>query len=124
MIMNQQFLRSPRWLFATLAAVLLTSCQTTPSVVGTRWSLSIDIPGERFYKHDIIFHAGGRLENHHPNDRTPDNDTWEQRGSTVILHINSDFITYTGHFQDARTLTGVARNVRGRRFVWKAERLD
>ncbi len=107
-----------------LLSILLAGCQTGLSVVGQRWSLSTDVPGEKVYRYDIVFHPGGRLENHHPNDRTPDNDTWEQRGSTVILKFNNSYITYTGQFENPRTLKGEALNIRGLQFPWKAERID
>lgn len=104
-----------------LLSIFLAGCQ---SIVGSRWSLSTDVPGEQAYRYDIVFHRGGRLENHHPNDKTPDNDTWEQRDSTVILKFNNSYITYTGQFENSRTLKGEALNIRGLKFPWKAERLD
>ncbi len=107
-----------------LLSALLSGCQTGSSLTGSRWSLSTDVPGERVYRYDIVFHPGGRLENHHPNDKTPDNDSWEQRGSTVILKFNDNYITYTGQFEDVRTLKGEALNIRGLRFPWMAERID
>lgn len=107
-----------------LLSILLAGCQTGPTVLGSRWSLSTDVPGEKVYRYDIVFHPGGRLENHHPNDKTPDNDTWEQRGLIVIFRYNDNFITYTGRFENARTLQGEAVNIRGLKFPWKAERLD
>lgn len=107
-----------------LLSILLAGCQTGPTVLGSRWSLSTDVPDEKVYRYDIVFHPGGRLENHHPNDKTPDNDTWEQRGLIVIFRYNDNFITYTGRFENARTLQGEAVNIRGLKFPWKAEQLD
>ena len=122
--MNSLARNYSRLISRILLVTLLAACQSGPSVLGSRWSLSSDVPGEKSYRYDIVFHPRGRLENHHPNDKTPDNDTWEQRGSTVILKFNDSYITYTGQFENPRTLKGEALNIRGLRFPWVAERID
>jgi hypothetical protein len=95
---------------------------TADEMVGTRWTVSYYIPGEGSYDHEMVFRENGRLEFRHPNDTTPDNDTWEMAGSQVILSINDSFVTYTGEFIDYDTISGIAVNVRGLTWDWTAHR--
>jgi hypothetical protein len=96
--------------------------QMGDDLVGTRWTLVYDAPQDGHQEYDIIFHEGGRLETFHPNDRTPDNDTWKLVGSKITLCMNDCFAMYTGEFLDADTMAGTAENDNHESWAWTAYR--
>ena len=89
---------------------------------GSRWTLAYDHPRFGSNEYTLVFHANGKLENHHPNESTPDNDRWEQRGDTIVLRFNDGFAVYEGEILDERTMSGVATSRTGGTWEWKAFR--
>jgi opacity protein-like surface antigen len=91
-------------------------------VTGTTWTMTYyDKAVQQEYTYDITFLAGGKLSNSHPNDTTPDNDSWEQNGTTVTLYFNNSYATYTGTIE-GNSISGTASNVAGSTWEWSAVR--
>ncbi|HLB64108.1 MAG TPA: hypothetical protein VJJ46_04655 [Anaerolineales bacterium] len=91
-------------------------------LTGTRWFIYYYESGGDYYEYELVFHSGGRLENSHPNESTPDNDAWVQTGDTVILLFNDSYATYEGRI-NGETISGTAVNIRGAVWSWDAYRL-
>lgn len=84
---------------------------------GQRWALSYNAgEGPRLY--DVQLHAGGRMTNSDPNDRSYDNDRWEAKGRDLMLRFNDGYAVYTGTLQRDGSLKGQARNVAGDSWPW------
>jgi hypothetical protein len=91
-------------------------------LVGTRWKIVYEAPSEGHREYELIFHENGRLENTHPNDKTPDNDTWELTRTEIILRFNDGYAIFRGKFKDYNTMFGIARNITGISWEWIAYR--
>jgi len=92
-------------------------------LTGTRWRISyVDPVTEQYREFDLIFNPGGVLRNTHPNDTTPDNDTWEQFNTTVVIRFNNNYATYTAEI-DGDNMLGTAININDVRWPWEAYRL-
>jgi hypothetical protein len=94
----------------------------TGDLTGTYWLIAYTEPGGTSYEYELIFHPGGRLENSHPNETTPDNDTWLQTGDTVVLLFNDAYATYQGQIA-GDTMSGTAVNITGAAWSWSANRV-
>jgi outer membrane biogenesis lipoprotein LolB len=90
-----------------------------PSLVGSKWRYSDDQ-----WQYDIIFSANGVLKSTHPNDKTKNNDTWEQDGANVSLYYNNKYSQYKGVLSGANVMSGTAVNKTGTTWNWKATRAD
>ena len=84
----------------------LPSSQSTRSLTGTKW-VYID----EDWTYDVEFINDGILETTHPNDRTPDNDFWEQEGDIVFLFFNNKFSIYEGQFITDDLIKGTGKNL-------------
>ncbi|MEY4768481.1 MAG: hypothetical protein RL637_1120 [Pseudomonadota bacterium] len=113
-------------LFASVLS--LTACATTgnnansediPSLVGTKWHYT-----DKQWNYDIEFAENGVLHSRHPNDKTPDNDTWEQDRDTVKFYYNNKFSQYQGVLSGANVMSGTAKNTKGNTWEWSATRVD
>lgn len=91
-------------------------------LTGSRWFIYYAEPSGDYYEYELVFHPGGRLENSHPNETTPDNDTWMQSGDTVVLFFNDSYATYEGQIS-GDAISGMAVNVTGGLWAWNAYRL-
>ncbi len=89
------------------------------SLSGSRWHYS-----DNDWQYDLEFRADGVLYSHHPNDKTKDNDSWEQDGNTVRFYYNDKFSTYTGTLSGNNLMSGKASNTKGASWNWKATRAD
>lgn len=107
---------------ATATSAPPPSPTSLPDLTGTHWFIYYTEPGGAYYEYELRFQPNGRLENSHPNESTPDNDTWAQSGDLVILLFNDSYATYTGRL-DGDTMTGTAVNITGADWAWDAYRL-
>jgi outer membrane biogenesis lipoprotein LolB len=76
-------------------------------LLNSTWQYS-DSDNDRIY--NITFARKGKLKSTHPNDRTPDNDTWEQNGENVTFYFNNKYATYVGKFYGKDSIKGSASN--------------
>ena len=106
------------------ASPTIPAYPTADELVGTRWLLVYDAPEDGHREYDIVFHADGRLQTFHPNDRTPENDTWELEGSQITMCMNDCYAVYTGEFLDYDTMAGTTENVKGKTWDWIAHRKE
>ena len=93
-------------------------------LVGSRWRLTYDSPNFGHREYDLIFREAGKLINTHPNEKTPDNDTWEARGNKIELRFNNGYAVYRGEFSDPNHMSGTSTSKAGGTWKWQAHRLD
>ena len=93
-------------------------------LTSTTWTLSYNSPGFGPRRYDLVFHPGGKLQNFHPNESTPDNDHWSQDGKEVTLRINDDYVIYKGIIKNDKFMSGTAKNKVGKSWEWKAQRKE
>ncbi|MCK6523808.1 hypothetical protein L6R49_20555 [Myxococcota bacterium] len=88
-------------------------------LTNTVWRLTADVDkDEGIEPYKITFARNGRLICEHPNDTTPDNDTWSQVGAKVRIAFNDRYAEYDLNFDDWSTIRGSAKNVTG--LTWAA----
>ena len=82
-----------------------------PDVEGTTWQYT-----DEDSDYQITFSPNGKLTTTHPNDKTPNNDTWEQSGKTIRFWFNNKYSRYKGKMKNGNTIKGKGRSVAG---VWR-----
>lgn len=75
------------------------------NVKNTKW-IYVDTDAS----YTVIFKGNGHLKTTNPNDKTPDNDFWEQEGAVVRFNFNNKYSNYEGHFAGCDTIRGTGRN--------------
>jgi hypothetical protein len=100
----------------------LAALPTENELIGTRWTLIDDAPNDGHREYDIIFHKDRRLETFHPNDNTPNNDSWKLVGTRLTMSMNNAYSVYIGNFVDANTIEGTAENTEQDTWEWVAHR--
>ncbi len=90
-----------------------------PLVSNTKWHYM-----DTDWEYDIEFLPNGMLRTKHPNDRTPNNDTWKQSGDKVYFYFNDKYSTYEGTFSGSNIISGTAESKTGAIWNWKATRVE
>jgi outer membrane biogenesis lipoprotein LolB len=104
---------------ASTALVNNAATSPTMSVLGSKWHYA-----DEQWQYDIEFAPNGVLRTTHPNDKTKDNDSWEQNGVNVTFYFNDKFSTYTGKLWSGVLMSGTATNKKGTTWSWKATRAN
>jgi len=98
-------------LLLIFTAILAPACKTqrgasttSTDLTDTRWTYKDDD-----MTYEITFKKNGVLKTTHPNDVTPNNDTWEQSGDNVTFWYNDKYSTYKGK-RNGNTITGTGKN--------------
>jgi hypothetical protein len=81
------------------------SSQETRSLTGTKW-----VYVDEDWSYEVEFANNGILKTTHPNDKTPDDDFWEQKGDIVFLYFNNRFSTYEGQFITNDLIKGIGKS--------------
>ena len=103
----------------SLGQVVSTPLPPELDLTNTVWRLSAEADAaEGITPYLVTFARGGRLICTHPNDTTPDNDTWSQVGAKVRLAFNNSYAEYDLQFDDWTNIRGDAKNVTG--LTWAA----
>ncbi|MEK6234103.1 MAG: hypothetical protein N2C14_05280 [Planctomycetales bacterium] len=87
-------------------------------LIGSRWRITY-FETSHF---DVEFAADGvlkRVRTHGPAGR----ETWEWNGGVLQFHLNNKYATYEGRWNDAAKFVGEARNLRGKKWQWSAQRI-
>ena len=92
-------------------------------LVGSCWCLIYDNPRFGHREYNLIFDKDDKLINHHPDEKTPDDDTREARGREVVFRINNNYAVYGGELSDLSHMSGTATSEVGRTWEWKAHNL-
>jgi hypothetical protein len=104
-----------------------TPIPTEPAIfdlLGSTWLYRDDM-AEESVEFDITFNEAGSLYNTHPNDNTPDNDTWTQDGTSVTMSFNDGYAICQGTISsDGTHIEGTATNEVGKTWNWTAERIS
>ncbi|MBK9371265.1 MAG: hypothetical protein IPN01_34055 [Deltaproteobacteria bacterium] len=103
------------------AVGLIASAPLPPELdlTNTVWRLSTEVDAaEGITPYTVTFARDGRLICAHPNDTTPDNDTWSQVGAKVRIAFNDNYAEYDLRFDDWSKISGDAKNVTG--LTWTA----
>jgi hypothetical protein len=90
-----------------------------PLVSNTKWHYM-----DTDWEYDMEFLSNGTLRTEHPNDRTPNNDTWKQSGDKVYFYFNDKYSTYEGSFSGNNIISGTAESKTGAIWNWKAVRVE
>lgn len=117
-----------RILFILISLVLVqTGCSNKkpvikknpyPQLSNTTWHY-IDTDWE----YNMEFLSNGILRTQHPNDKTPNNDKWQQQGYNVNFSFNNGYSTYYGKFSGNDMISGTAESKTGIIWNWKAMRV-
>jgi len=75
------------------------------SLLGTTWNYT-----DKDRNYEIEFSKKGKLITTHPNDHTPNNDTWKQKGDKIHFEFNDGFSKYDGQFESINLIKGTAKN--------------
>lgn len=119
-LLNPNNMRLKSFLFILLL-VISSSCsllqkEALIDLEGTTWRYA-DEAYDRDYR--ISFLAQGRLLAEHPNERTPDNDYWEQHGNKLIFTYNDGYSVSTGLIISSDYIRGKTRNEKGVEWEWE-----
>lgn len=88
-------------------------------LTNTVWRLSAEVDAaEGIAPYTVTFARDGRLICAHPNDTTPDNDSWSQVGAKVRIAFNDQYAEYELLHDDWSKMSGDAKNITG--LTWKA----
>jgi len=97
-------------LLAILTILILNSCDATRklseseiSISGTQWLYS-----DKYWEYTIDFNKDGTISSTHPNDKTPDNDSWTQSGREIYFQFNDGFSKYNGSWKSKNKIKGKA----------------
>lgn len=93
--------------------------EAAASLVGSKWHYA-----DEQWQYDLEFAANGVLQSTHPNDKSKDNDTWEQDGVNVNFYFNNKYSQYKGTLSGNNLMSGTATNKKGTTWNWKATRAD
>jgi hypothetical protein len=89
----------------------------------SRWLIIYDdFLGER-EEYGIEFLDSGKLANGDSKDPNPDDDSWTQDRRHVIISVNGGFTVFEGDLKNSRMMSGFAKNLNGRSWLWSAYRL-
>jgi hypothetical protein len=112
------------FLFLTFNALVFGNTGTTQHVAldleKTTWHYT-DNGNDETTGYDITFSKEGILTTTHPNDRTPNNDFWQQKGDSVFFQYNDQYSRYRGRIIHPGLIEGVAANDYSS-WDWKLER--
>ena len=95
------------------------TAEAAPNLTGSKWHYADDQ-----WQYDIEFAANGVLKTTHPNDKTKDNDTWDQDGANLNFYFNNQFSQYKGTLSGTNFMYGTATNKKGSSWAWKATRAE
>lgn len=122
-----KIIKTGLFVITTSAMLIMGGCATetptpdnvAPPLAGTKWHYA-----DEQWQYDLEFAANGVLHTTHPNDKTPDNDSWEQDGANVNIYFNNKFSQYKGTLSGNNLMSGTATNKKGATWTWKASRAD
>lgn len=86
-------------------------------VAGTRWTVSVGAT-----EYELQFGDGGALISNNPSDTTPDDDGWEQQGTTVRFWFDDHATELSGTISpaDLTHLSGTGHGPAGASLSWSA----
>jgi hypothetical protein len=87
------------------------------SVAGTTWKYT-DID----WTYTITFASGGKLVSTHPNDKTRNNDFWNQSRENITFQFNNGTSKYTGKMESLDLIVGKAKSNSGE-WDWTLKRI-
>jgi hypothetical protein len=88
-----------------------------PVLSNTKWHYM-----DSDWEYDMEFLSNGTLRTEHPNDKTPNNDTWKQQDGKVYFYFNDKYSAYQGNFSGSNMISGSAKSKTGVMWNWKAVR--
>lgn len=104
--------------------IILTGCNPLKNV--TESEISVEGSTWEYYDEDwtyqIEFKENGKIKSTHPNDNTPENDSWTQSGSEIHFEFNDGFSNYDGKMKSVNLITGIGKSTSGK-WEWKMKRI-
>lgn len=120
-----KIIKSRLFVVYTSALFMMSGCANTSvsdsalSLSGSTWHYA-----DEQWQYDLEFADNGVLHSSHPNDKTRNNDSWEQDGVNVKFYYNNKYSQYKGTLSGNNVMSGTATNKRGDTWTWKASRAD
>jgi hypothetical protein len=87
------------------------------SISGTTWQYT-----DSDWTYTITFSKSGKLVTTHPNDKTPNNDFWSQKGEIINFQFNDGTSKYTGKMESSKLIKGKAKSNTGQ-WDWTLKRI-
>ncbi|MDF2456758.1 MAG: hypothetical protein K0R51_2751 [Cytophagaceae bacterium] len=102
--------------FILLLALCCFQCQSiqTP-LASTYWRYTDDD-----VSYEILLKPDGHIYSYHPDDASPENDFWKQRGKKITLTMNDSYAVYKGKLINDSTMVGNGSS-KGYRWNWNAK---
>jgi hypothetical protein len=103
-----------------LVLSLSMHCTKAPqtSLISSYWKYSDDD-----VQYEVYFKPNGHVYSYHPNDHTPENDYWKQRGKKISFHMNDGYAHYKGKLLNDSTMLGIGKS-KGFRWSWTAKMIS
>ena len=116
--------QSIKFIYAIIFSIILGGCSSLNnlsdselSILNTTWEYS---DYEKSYQ--ITFIKNGKLKTTHPNETTPDNDTWKQSKNKIYFEFNDGYVKYNGKIKTIDLIVGKAEN-KHNSWTWKMKRV-
>jgi len=90
-------------------------------IINCKWAYSED--KEANLKYEITFLENGIFQSTHPNERTPDNDTWEIINNQLHFYSNNKYAHYTCTYASENILKGSSKNVKDLTWNWELRKI-
>ena len=87
------------------------------SVAGSTWEYT-----DEDWTYRIEFVENGKIKITHPNESTPENDTWYQSHSEINFEFNDGFSKYSGKMKSLDLIVGLGKSKNGK-WKWKMKRI-
>jgi len=99
---------------ALLLCFFIMSCQASKRVPNAQYDLNNTTweYSDEDLTYEITFLEQGKIKSTHPNERTPLNDFWSQKGKKVFFDYNDKYATYKGIFKQPDLIMGKGSNKR------------
>ena len=87
------------------------------SVTGSTWEYT-----DEDWTYQIEFIENGTIKSTHPNDNTPENDSWNQSRNQIHFEFNDGFSKYDGKMKTIDLIVGNGKSTSGK-WKWKMKRI-
>jgi hypothetical protein len=92
------------------------------SLAGTTWRVVTELAGEGPVNYQWDLRPDGTVSRRGRYTASPENNTWEVAGTSIVVKINDAYAIYTSTELTDRRMSGTANNKVGKQWTWKAEK--
>ena len=99
-----------------LALFSFTQCNSSKiTLASTYWRYT-----DEDLSYEVYFKPDGHIYSYHPDDASPENDFWKQKGKKITMTMNDHYSVYKGKLINDSTLVGQASSP-GFKWKWSAK---